>query len=47
MSTGQYVHEFGSNHDGHWNETGHRIAAKLTAQFLKNHHIIPLEDIPK
>ena len=41
--TGQYLHGFGGSRNGHWNETGHRIAAELTYQFLKERHMVPLE----
>jgi hypothetical protein len=41
VKTGQYLHGFGSSHEGHWNETGHRVAAELTFQFLKDQHIVP------
>jgi hypothetical protein len=41
--TRQYLHGFGSNHGGHWNQTGHRIAAELTFQFLKDQHVVPFE----
>jgi hypothetical protein len=41
--TGQYLHGFGSIHKGHWNQTGHQVAAELTFQFLKDQHMVPLE----
>jgi hypothetical protein len=43
LKTGQYLHGFGSSHGGHWNQTGHRIAAQLTFQFLKQQQLVPLE----
>jgi hypothetical protein len=42
--TGQYVHGFGGSHEGHWNQEGHRIAAKLTFRFLKDRHMLSLEN---
>jgi hypothetical protein len=46
LKTGQYLHGFGSNHQGHWNQIGHRLAAELTFQFLQEHHMIPIEGEP-
>lgn len=43
VKTGQHLHGFGSSHGGHWNQAGHRLAAELTFQFLKEQHIVPLE----
>lgn len=43
VKTGQYLHGFGSSHRGHWNQAGHRLAAELTFQFLKEQHMVPLE----
>jgi hypothetical protein len=42
LRTGQGLHGFGSARTGHWNETGHRLAAELTFQFLREHQMIPL-----
>ncbi|UVT16964.1 MAG: hypothetical protein H8K04_05270 [Nitrospira sp.] len=41
--TGQYLHGFGSSHGGHWNQAGHRLAAELLLQFLKDQHLVPLK----
>jgi hypothetical protein len=43
LKTGQYLHGFGSSRGGHWNQVGHRVAAELTFQFLKERHMVPLE----
>jgi hypothetical protein len=43
LKTGQYLHGFESDHDGHWNQAGHRLAAELTFQFLLQHNMIPIE----
>lgn len=42
LKTREYLHGFGSSHGGHWNQAGHRLAAELTFQFLKEHHMVPL-----
>jgi hypothetical protein len=39
--TTEYVHGFGSSRGGHWNQTGHRIAAQVTFQFLEDQHLVP------
>jgi hypothetical protein len=43
LKTGQFLHGFGSSHGGHWNQAGHRLAAELTFQFLKERHLVSLE----
>jgi len=43
LKTGQYLHGFGSSQTGHWNEAGHRIAAELTSQFLRDRRLIPIK----
>jgi hypothetical protein len=43
IKTGDYLHGFGSSHEGHWNQAGHRLAAELLFQFLKEQHMVPLE----
>ena len=43
LDTRQYLHGFGPTHKGHWNQVGHRRAAELTFQFLKDQHIVSLE----
>jgi len=43
LKTGSYLHGFGGSHGGHWNHKGHRLAAKLTFQFLMDQHLVPLE----
>ena len=43
LQTGQYLHGFESSHMGHWNQAGHRLAAEVTFQFLKEQHMVPLE----
>lgn len=43
LQTGEFLHGFGSRHQGHWNQIGHRRAAQLTFQFLKDQHLLPLE----
>jgi hypothetical protein len=40
--TGVYLHGFGANHVGHWNEVGHRLAAELTFQFLEEQGMVPI-----
>jgi hypothetical protein len=44
LQTGEFLHGFGARHQGHWNQAGHRRAAQLTFQFLKDQHIVPLRD---
>ncbi len=41
--TGEYLHGFGTSHQGHWNQTGHRLAAELTFEFLTKQHLVPLD----
>jgi len=41
--TGEYLHGFGTSHQGHWNRAGHRLAAQLTFEFLKEQHLVPLD----
>jgi hypothetical protein len=43
LKTGLYLHGFGTNHEGHWNETGHRLGAELTYQFLRDRHLVPFQ----
>jgi hypothetical protein len=43
MKSGQYLHGFDSSLAGHWNQAGHRLAAELTFQFLKEQHMVPLD----
>jgi hypothetical protein len=43
LQTGEFLHGFGSRHQGHWNQVGHRRAAEVTFQFLKDQHLLPLE----
>jgi hypothetical protein len=44
LKTGQYLHGSESYHGGHWNQAGHRLAAELTFQFLREQHMIPIAD---
>jgi lysophospholipase L1-like esterase len=44
--TGKYLHGFGSSHQGHWNQAGHRLAAALIYEYLKDQNIVPLESKP-
>jgi hypothetical protein len=46
LKTGQYLHGFGSSHQGHWNQAGHRLAADLIFEFLMNTNMVPLERKP-
>jgi hypothetical protein len=41
--TGQYLHGFGSGTIGHWNERGHRLAAKEIHKFLTEKRLIPMD----
>lgn len=43
LKTGLNVHGFGSSQGGHWNQTGHRLAAGEIFAFLKKAHLVPLE----
>jgi hypothetical protein len=43
LKTGQYLHGFGSSRGGHWNQAGHRVAAEVTFQFIKDRHVVRLE----
>jgi hypothetical protein len=43
LKTGQYLHGSATYHGGHWNQAGHRLAAELTLQFLKDQQMIPLD----
>jgi hypothetical protein len=43
LKTGKYLHGFGSSIEGHWNESGHRLAAEEILKFLKEKHLIPLQ----
>jgi hypothetical protein len=43
LRTGQYLHGFGLSHAGHWNQAGHRLAAEVTFQFLKDQRMVPLQ----
>lgn len=40
METGRYLHGFGPPHAGHWNKTGHRVAADGVFKFLKERHLV-------
>lgn len=42
LQTGTYLHGFGGSRGGHWNETGHRLAAKKIFAFLKRRDLLPL-----
>ncbi|MDH4079443.1 MAG: SGNH/GDSL hydrolase family protein [Nitrospira sp.] len=44
IKTRQYLHGFGPSHGGHWNRTGHRLAAELTWKFLTEQKLVPLEN---
>jgi hypothetical protein len=41
--TQTYLHGFGSSIQGHWNEHGHRLAAKEIYQFLTERRLVPLD----
>lgn len=42
-ASGEFVHGFGSRlGQGHWNETGHRLAAEHIERFLQQNHLLPL-----
>jgi hypothetical protein len=41
LQTGTYVHGFGGSKGGHWNETGHRLAADKVFDFLKKSDLLP------
>jgi len=42
LKTGLYLHGFGGpSEDGHWNQAGHRLAAEVASQFLKDHQLVP------
>jgi hypothetical protein len=43
LLTGIYLHGFGSSMQGHWNEHGHRLAAKEMYRFLVEKHLVPLK----
>jgi hypothetical protein len=43
--TGTYLHGFGSNLSGHWNENGHRLAAEAIFGFLLDRHLVPLDSV--
>jgi hypothetical protein len=43
LKTGQYLHGSESYQGGHWNRAGHRLAAELTLQFLKDQQMILLD----
>jgi hypothetical protein len=43
--TGTYLHGFGSNLSGHWNENGHRLAAEAIFGFLLDRHLVPLDPL--
>ena len=40
LQTGTYVHGFGGSKGGHWNETGHRLAAEKVFEFLKKRDLL-------
>ncbi len=42
-ATGAYVHGFGNRQTGHWNETGHRVAANEIFAFLTRRDLVPLD----
>jgi lysophospholipase L1-like esterase len=46
LKTGQYLHGFGSSHQGHWNQAGHRLAADLIFEYLKDHNMVPQKRKP-
>ena len=43
VETGQYLHGFGSGTIGHWNERGHRLAAKEILKFLTEKRLTPVD----
>ncbi|WP_447987265.1 hypothetical protein [Nitrospira sp. Nam74] len=43
--TGTYLHGFGLNRGGHWNENGHRLAAETMFEFLLDRHLVPLDPV--
>ncbi len=45
--TGAYVHGFGDSQMGHWNETGHRLAANEILAFLRDRELVPLDTVPR
>jgi hypothetical protein len=44
LRTGRNLHGFGVVESGHWNESGHLLAAETIFQFLKQKHLVPLGD---
>jgi hypothetical protein len=45
LQTGTYVHGFGGSKGGHWNETGHRLAAEKIFEFLKLNGLVPVGSV--
>src|SRR6185369_9321900 len=41
LKTGVYLHGFGATHGGHWNESGHCLAARNIAAYLREQKLIP------
>ena len=41
LKTGVYLHGFGPTHGGHWNESGHCLAAENIAAYLREQKLIP------
>lgn len=40
IETGQYLHGFAPPYKGHWNKTGHQVAADVIFKFLKERHLL-------
>ncbi len=45
--TGMYLHGFGDRQTGHWNETGHRLAADEIFAFLNRQVLVPIAASPR
>ena len=41
LRTGKNLHGFGVRESGHWNETGHWLAAETIFEFLAEKHLVP------
>jgi hypothetical protein len=45
LKKGKYVHGFNSSHTGHWNETGHCLAAEEIFEFLQENGLVSLDSM--